>query len=110
MDNEDNTINLGSLANLKQYALREMSGGAKLEWHDEPEKSEFTGEPFDPGCGRYASQIPGLGEFAEDANLSRADYVRREEGTYNPDTNHFLCDACYITAGMPTSSTGWKCP
>jgi len=37
-------------------------------------------------------------------------YVRSEEGTYNPVNGHFLCDACYIKAGMPTAPGGWRCP
>jgi hypothetical protein len=31
----------------------------------------------------------------------RADYVRREEGTFNRENGHFLCDRCYISHGMP---------
>lgn len=67
-------------------------------------------EPWDPGCGRYASDIPGVAQFAEDAGLSPAAYVRREEGTYSSESNHFLCDMCYIRAGQPSSPSGWKCP
>jgi hypothetical protein len=33
-----------------------------------------------------------------------------EEGTMNRENGHFLCNMCYIKAGMPTSPTGWKCP
>jgi hypothetical protein len=29
------------------------------------------------------------------------DYVRREEGTYNPETGKFWCTECYIKVGMP---------
>lgn len=42
--------------------------------------------------------------------LSSDDYVWQEEGTLNRQNGHFLCDDCYIAAGMPTSPTGWVCP
>jgi hypothetical protein len=29
-----------------------------------------------------------------------------EEGTYNPINGHFLCDQCYIEAGMPVGENG----
>lgn len=38
------------------------------------------------------------------------DYVWQEEGTLNPKNGHFLCTTCYIAAGMPSSSQGWKAP
>ncbi len=66
-------------------------------------------EPYDPKCGQYASQMEHLDVYKAD-DQSRADYVRQEEGTYNPSNEHFLCDPCYIDAGMPTSPGGWKCP
>lgn len=81
-----------------------------LVFKPEPAQSKYAGEPYDPGCGNYASQLPGVVMYAEDAGMSPADYVRREEGTYNPESNHFLCDMCYIQAGQPTSPAGWKCP
>lgn len=33
-----------------------------------------------------------------------------EEGTLNTENGHFLCNACYIAAGMPSSPSGWRCP
>lgn len=33
-----------------------------------------------------------------------------EEGTLNRENGHFLCNECYIKAGMPSSPTGWRCP
>lgn len=38
------------------------------------------------------------------------DFCWSEEGTMNYENGHFLCNACYIKAGMPSSPTGWKCP
>jgi hypothetical protein len=40
----------------------------------------------------------------------REDFVRKEEGTFNQENGHFLCDPCYIKAGQPSSSSGWVCP
>jgi hypothetical protein len=37
-------------------------------------------------------------------------WIRLEEGTFNPETNRFLCDEDYIRAGMPATPDGWKCP
>ena len=35
-------------------------------------------------------------------------FIRVNEGTFYPPTERFLCDACYIAVGMPSSPTGWK--
>lgn len=72
-------------------------------------------EPFDPMCGRYAKDMEELDWFIredDDRIVSpeeRETYIIKEEGTYNPSNGHFLCDACYIKAGMPSSPYGWKC-
>jgi hypothetical protein len=47
-------------------------------------------------------------EFDDDDELSPDEYCRAEEGTYNEDNNLFVCTACYIRIGMPTSPSGWK--
>lgn len=65
-------------------------------------------EPFDPMCERLASEMAELDDYRED--LSRAEYVIENDGTYNPTNGHFLCDNCYIKAGQPTSENGWVCP
>lgn len=67
-------------------------------------------EPYDPMCMRYARDMDYLDTFRELPDQSRADYIRQEEGTYNVDNGHFLCDGCYIKAGQPTSPFGWTCP
>jgi hypothetical protein len=75
--------------------------------------------PYDPSCKRYAREIREYDTFAAvyfRVSLSevtpelREKYVLVEEGTYNPENGHFLCDVCYIEAGQPTSRTGWRCP
>lgn len=73
-------------------------------------RETFRSQPFDPRCGRHPSEIPVYVDYARDYGLSPDAYVRQYEGTYNHENGHFLCDECYIAAGMPSSPTGWKCP
>lgn len=78
--------------------------------------------PYDPGCSRYAADMEGLDSFwassqeeldavpVEQRGERRAAYILKEEGTLNHSNGHFLCDGCYIAAGMPTGPNGWVCP
>jgi hypothetical protein len=66
-------------------------------------------EPYDPRCGTYARDMDYLDTFLE-GDMTRIMYVLQEEGTYNPENGHFLCDTCYIAAGMPSAPGGWVCP
>lgn len=81
------------------------------------------GEPYCFRCGKPASSFPEYrgraaddGPFESEAeeHASTVAYVLREEGTYNPATNRFACDACYIAIGMPVGEPGdaygWKAP
>ncbi len=71
------------------------------------------GDPYCFLCGKPASAFPEYSDSWIDSEATftgRADYVRREEGTYNPETNRFACDECYIRIGMPTRPGGWKAP
>jgi hypothetical protein len=72
------------------------------------------GEPYCFRCGKPASSFS---EYWRDEPLGVTDAakaVRRDEGTYNPETNRFACDACYIAIGMPVgepgNAYGWKAP
>lgn len=67
-------------------------------------------EPICMGCEKHPSQIAEYREAAADYELTPDTYVRREEGTYNPENGHFLCTDCYIAAGMPSTPRGWVCP
>ena len=61
-------------------------------------------EPRCRGCGKPPSQLAEYVErYKEDAQWfdSPADIVRRDEGTYNRETNSFLCTTCYYRRGMP---------
>jgi hypothetical protein len=72
------------------------------------------------GCRRRPFQIAEYVELAEaelgsDPSPSADEIdslVKLDEGTFNPETNRFLCTEDYIRAGMPTNSDGtpWRCP
>lgn len=66
--------------------------------------------PIDPVCNRRPHEINEYAEQAAHEGISADEYVIREEGTYNPESKHFLCTGCYIKAGMPSSPSGWRCP
>ena len=78
--------------------------------------------PYDPMCCRFAADMEELDSFwadswaerdmvpVEERRQRRIAYVMKEEGTLNPLNGHFLCDRCYIAAGMPTGTGGWVCP
>lgn len=67
------------------------------------------GEPYCFRCGKPASSFSEYTSNLEERQ-SFADYVREEEGTYNPETNRFACDGCYIAIGMPAGPNGWQAP
>lgn len=58
------------------------------------------------GCHRTPDQI----DYAmwKDPEQTNDQYVLLEEGTLDPMTGLFLCDACYITYGMPSGPNGWQ--
>lgn len=67
-------------------------------------------KPFCIGCKKTPEELDEYISAAEDMDMNVDEFVRREEGTYNPDNGHFLCTPCYIQAGCPTSPQGWKAP
>ena len=66
--------------------------------------------PLCVGCNKRPSEIEEYVESAEVEDMTPDDYVRGEEGTYNPSNGHFLCTDCYVRAGMPSSPYGWVAP
>lgn len=66
--------------------------------------------PICTGCNMRPSEIEEYLEAAAVEEMTPDDYVRAEEGTYNRANGHFLCTPCYISAGMPSSPTGWVAP
>lgn len=73
-------------------------------------------EPIEPyhcvciGCHKEPHQIEEYTDPELLEGLSPLQFVESQEGTYNPYNGHFLCTACYIKAGMPSSPKGWKAP
>jgi hypothetical protein len=63
--------------------------------------------PTDPYCNRVASDIPDLVAQASYENETPND-AAMQDGTYNPETNEFCCDTCYVSLGAPTAPGGWK--
>lgn len=54
-----------------------------------------------PYCNRKPSEIHKYIEESKKFKLSPADYVRMEVNTYDPETDMFCCQICYLTTGMP---------
>lgn len=79
---------------------------------------------IDPMCGRKPPEIDGytyMLSYEDGSDMyplqTREEaayrYVWENEGTLNTENGHFLCDDCYIKAGMPANpwpEPGWKCP
>jgi len=79
----------------------------------EEQQAIVAGEPYCYRCGKPASSFAEYDQYI-DPCPDRAEAVRHEEGTYNPNTNRFACDECYIAIGMPAGEPGdaygWKAP
>lgn len=58
-------------------------------------------KPLCIGCGKNPDQIGEYIDAAAEENMTPDEYVRHEEGTYNPVNGHFACTNCYIDMGMP---------
>ena len=62
-------------------------------------------------CGKAPSMISEYTMMAEENGFnSPEDFVRSEEGTYNPSNDLFCCTGCYIKIGMPlgVATTKWR--
>jgi hypothetical protein len=66
--------------------------------------------PICTGCNKKPDEIEEYKEAVAGSKTTPDEYVRTEEGTYNPQNGHFLCTDCYIAAGMPASPRGWVAP
>jgi hypothetical protein len=67
-------------------------------------------DPYCAGCGKAPHELSEYLDAVRGTGLTPAGYVRKEEGTYNPENGRFLCTSCYCDAGMPSSPEGWVCP
>lgn len=57
--------------------------------------------PICIGCNRCPKEIEEYSKECTESNIEPDDYVRQEEGTYNPHNGHFYCTECYVKADMP---------
>lgn len=53
------------------------------------------------GCKRKPDEIDEYIHAAQDEDMTPDEFVRREEGTFNPETGKFWCTTCYVAAGCP---------
>lgn len=52
-------------------------------------------------CGKEPHELSEYITAAISEGMTPAEYVREEEGTYNPETELFYCSPCYVKVGMP---------
>lgn len=74
-----------------------------------PPYSYLTKKQVDELCAAAGWTVI-IGPSPIEMNMTADQYVRTEEGTYNPANGHFVCTPCYIEIGMPSSPTGWIAP
>ena len=67
-------------------------------------------ELFCTSCGKYPEELSEYVQMAMTEGCTPDEYVWGNEGTLNRSNGHFLCDSCYIEAGMPSSPDGWVAP
>ncbi len=60
------------------------------------------------GCKKVPAELEEYAIPAAESDMTPEEYVKAEEGTYNPRNGHFACTNCYIAMGMPSTSSGWK--
>lgn len=82
-----------------------------MEFQDHPaDPAEYLPhlpiQPFCTGCKRIPEEIGDIVALAHMDGMTPSAWVRAEEGTFNPANGHFLCDECYIRAGMPAGADG----
>lgn len=66
--------------------------------------------PLCIGCNRRPDDIREFATEAEHDGITADEWVRENEGSYNPDNGHFLCTECYVKRGAPSSHEGWRAP
>lgn len=73
-------------------------------------EAEKIPQPVCQGCRLEPEDIEEYQYAGHEEGMTPSNFVRLEEGTLNPENGHFLCTACYIRRGMPSSRKGWVCP
>lgn len=62
---------------------------------------QIISTPICVGCSKKPNEISEYVDIAAMTGESPNDYVRKHEGTFNQNNQHFYCTDCYIKAGMP---------
>jgi hypothetical protein len=83
---------------------------AKERYKKVNEQGDNPKDPICVGCAKRPQELPEYTSAAREANVAPNDYVTYNEGTFNRENGHFLCDTCYIKNGMPSSERGWVAP
>ena len=52
-------------------------------------------------CKREPNQINEYVECSKLLSITPEEYIEKEEGTFNKETQEFYCTECYIMMGMP---------
>jgi len=82
--------------NKQPHELSEYSAMAMSEWTD-----AVQGNP---------DRIPWNEVPVAEQNEVIDEWAWYNEGTLNQTNGHYVCTACYIKMGQPTSREGWKAP
>lgn len=53
-------------------------------------------------CGKTPSELKEYITNASVEGITPDEFVRTQEGTFNPETEEFYCTQCYIEIGMPS--------
>ena len=62
------------------------------------------------GCSKTPAELIVYSPEFTGEEKTAEEYVWSDEGTLNRLNGHFLCDGCYIAAGMPAGPGGWCAP
>ncbi len=52
-------------------------------------------------CKKEPKDLGSVVYFASLENMEPDEFVKENDGTYNPTTEEFFCNTCYISVGMP---------
>jgi hypothetical protein len=67
-------------------------------------------QPICIGCNKRPDELEEYIECAGACGMTPDEFVKAEEGTYNPENGHFACTDCYIKMGMPVAEPRWIAP
>ena len=59
-------------------------------------------------CRKTPDELEEYQDQAKAEEMTPDEFVRENEGTFNPRVQLFCCTTCYIDIGMPSSNAGWK--